>query len=387
MPTIPASALQPHVDVAQASHHLEILFGGSSGFGSLILLGAGRRERHSFFNAEELHDDPSTVADSCEALQDVVNNRWNVYTSMATFTDTPDKGRGKRTDVSSVPGVWADIDVKPDTEGYFTCEDDVANFLQKLPRPTLEIASGSGGRHLYWLTHTRVEARAGQELLLAWLDFLRSVDSYTIENVHDTTRILRLAGTVRWPKLGETITMPRKVEILNEGPLYHTDELTILASPAHAQARKKREDARQRRSEERDSDRGRLARRGLSLETFERVVMVFNAAQDWEPLLLAAGWTLHSDEREGSGRCRYWTRPGKSSADGKSASTDFVNGDGATSRLMSVYTKDPSLLPLWENADSHDGVGLVSKWKFATKSLGLTDTALFHAVRKTGILP
>jgi hypothetical protein len=386
--TIPALALQPNVDVEQASRHLEVLHGGAPGFGSLILLGNGKQERHCFFSNSDLYDDHTKLDDSREMLQDVVDARWNVYTSLATFASIPERGRGTRADVLRVPGVWADLDVKPGTEGYYTNEYDLCEYMSFLPRPTLEVASGSGGRHLYWLTHERLEARAGQELLLAWLDFLRAeAGTHIIENVHDTTRILRLAGTVRWPKINDTTPMPHTVNIIREGPRYYIDELRTLAAPAHKQARVQREETRALRAEADERRRRNMAARGLHIENFERVVRTFNNVQDWEPLLIAAGWTLHSDQRETTGRCRYWTRPGKNMSDGKSASTDFTDSQGKTSRLMSVYTKEPTLSALWENADTHDGVGLCSKWKFATSYLDFTDTALYRTVCKTGQLP
>jgi hypothetical protein len=397
--SLAASSLQPSVDVDQASHHLEVLHAKAAGFGSLILLGNGRRERHCFFHAAELRDDPSSLDSSREALQDVVDNRWNVYASMATFTQTPDRGRGTRADVDTVPGVWADVDVKPDVEDYFADEDDVRAYVAVLPPPTLEIASGSGGRHLYWLTHERLEPRVGADTLLAWLDFLRdAARGRTIENVHDTTRILRLAGTVRWPKVADPVApLPAKVDIVREGPRYHLEELTTLSAPAHRAASLARKEAHARYTEEHNRQQWNIERRGLEAKTFQHIVLAFNAAQDWEPLLTATGWTLHSDERGGVARCRFWTRPGKKTSDGKSASTDFTHEEYAdshgvkyerrVSQMMSIYTKDPSLQPLWENAHTYDDVGLVSKWKFATTCLGVSDTALLHAVRKTGTLP
>src|SRR5206468_6287340 len=151
MVTVPAAALKPAVDVAQASRHLEILHGGAPGFCSLNLLGNGRHERHCFFKASTLVDEPASYGASREALQDVVDARWNVYTALSTFAQIPSKGRGTRADVLSVPGVWADLDVKPDTEGYFTSVTQLETYVARLPRPTLDVASGSGGRHLYWL--------------------------------------------------------------------------------------------------------------------------------------------------------------------------------------------------------------------------------------------
>jgi hypothetical protein len=342
-----------------------VLHAEGSGFGSLILLGNGRRERHCFFSVAELRDEPSSLNDSREALQDVVDNRWNVYTSLATFATTPAKGRGTRADVLEVPGVWADVDVKPDVEGYLCNESDVVAYVEKLPRPTLEVASGSGGRHLYWLTHTRLEAHDGQKLLLAWLDFLRDVaNGATVENVHDTTRILRLAGTVRWPKEADTVApMPHRVELLREGPRYHADELRMLAQPAHDAARKMREEARAQRSRELTQRNKSLTPSGMKYAAY--YAGKFNKDQDWDTLLIRDGWTLHSDATSTVARCRFWTRPGKSIADGKSASTDFIDASGVTSQVMSIYTKDAALVNLWENADTHDGVGTCSKWRFA----------------------
>ena len=107
------------VDVEQASRHLRLLHHGADGFASLVLLGSGKRERHGF---AEVHDllqpvaDRTEARDSYEELADTVAARWNVYTACSTFAKVPEKGRGTRTDVLSVPGVWADLDVKPDSE-------------------------------------------------------------------------------------------------------------------------------------------------------------------------------------------------------------------------------------------------------------------------------
>lgn len=358
------SALRPHVDVAQASHYLQILYGQTTGFGSLILLGNGRRERHCFFNVEELRDDPTAVDASWEALQEVVDAGWNVYASMATFRELPDKGRGTRSYVRNIPGVWADIDVKPDIEGYPASSDDVATLLSRLPPPSLEIASGSGGRHLYWLTHQPLDGVKGAQLLVMWLDFLRDIAGFTIENVHDTTRILRVPGTTRWPKVADAVQpMPQRVTIVREGPRYHADELWTYAEASHYAARARRKEIKAQRALEKSVRNHLLTPAGVTAATYYE--SEFDKNQDWDTLLLRDGWTLHSDVTNTSARCRFWTRPGKAASDGKSASTDFTNELGETSRRMSIYSNDPGLRNLWENASSHDEVGICSKWQFA----------------------
>ncbi len=381
MVTYPATQLQPNVDLAQASRHLEILHGGAPGFGSLVLLGNGHHERHCFFAVNDLQSTVEVDA-SREALQDVVDARWNVYTACSTFIDVPEYGRGRRADVLSVPGVWADLDVKPDTEGYFASETDLVDYMSYLPRPTIEVASGSGGRHLYWLTHQRLEAEEGQDLLLAWLDFLRAeADDVTIENVHDTTRILRLAGTVRWPKVGDSVPMPRRVELVREGPRYPADELRLLSRDVHKEALKRRAELKERRIESEKRRSRELTARGLQQTNYDRVVRIFNMQQDWAYLLESTGWTLHSDQRDTTARCRYWTRPGKQVSDGKSASTDFTAADGVTSRLMTIYSNDPTLADLCDDSGDEDAVCICSKWSYARRRMfDGDDVALLRSV-------
>lgn len=379
--------LLPAVDVAQASYHLEALHAGAPGFMSLVLLGNGRRERHGFTSLTELRgvNDFNAVAHSAAALQEVVDERWNVYTACSSFREPPERGRGTRTDIASVPGVWCDLDVKPTVEGYFQTEAELLAYQATLLIPTLEIASGSGGRHLYWLTYPdqRLDAADGQELLVAWLDHLRMMaQGGVIENVHDTTRILRLAGTTRWPKTaGDVVEMPRRVELRSVGPRYHAAELKMLASAAHEAASEARNEARRSRSEAEERARVVLSERGLPMELYDVTVRTFNVRQDWAGLLEPTGWTLFSDQRGGAARCRYWTRPGKSISDGKSASTDYVTDDGVVTGRMTIYTNDKELHDLWENAGTGDSHGLCSKYGYALRRIFHGDeTALLRAI-------
>lgn len=366
--------LRPDVDLDQATRHLEQLHHGGEGYVSLVLLANGMRERHCFTatGALELSADPQVIGQSYGELSDVVANHWNVYTACATFVKTPAKGRGNRGDVSSIPGVWCDLDVKPGTEGYFQNETQLAEYVARLPTPTLQVASGSGGRHVYWLTKDRLPAVDGQRLLHAWLDFLRSQgDGAVIENVHDTTRVLRLAGTVRWPKVDDAQeSRPAPVVLLSDdGPRYHAAELELMSSLAHGEAQAMRDQMREQRALMDQERRQDLSRRGLDLNVYDHVVRRFNVIEDWARLLEPTGWTLFSDQRDGPARCRYWTRPGKSRADGKSASTDFVSDDGFTSNVMSIYSGDKELADLRENSGDSNAHALVTKWHFALKRL------------------
>lgn len=383
------SALTPSVDAVQASEHLRILHEGAEGIISLVLLGTvSGRETHSFFEWGEARPAADAQA-SRSILQECVDQHWNVYVGCSTFTSVPPKGRGTRAMIKEVPGVWADLDVKPGVEGYFSSEAELLEYTKRLPTPTIEIASGSGGRHLYWLTHKRLNASDGQNLLHAWLDFLREwSDGKTIENVQDSTRILRLAGTVRWPKQVDVEMMPRRVEMLNTGPRYHAAELQLMSSRAHEEAQEKRIQLRrfiEGKNLERDIE---IMKRGEGkLEVYRNLIATFNRQQNWDDLLIPTGWQLLSDDREGAARCRFWVRPGKSTADGKSASTDFIYDDGRVAETMCIYSNEPSLVTdLWENAGSGDFQGRCSKWHYTIMRLygGDEDRLIRDAVEGGG---
>lgn len=378
--------LLPAVDAEQATRHLEQLHHDATGFLSLVLLSPPSRERHCFAATTELTllTDHDMIARSAGELTDVVEAHWNVYTACSTFSNVPNRGRGTRADVASVPGVWTDLDVKPGTEGYFQSETELLTYAARLPTPTLEVASGSGGRHLYWLTKQRQESDPGQSLLHAWLDFLRAeADGTVIENVHDTTRILRLAGTIRWPKVEDSQeSRPAAVRLVrDDGPRYAAEELELLSSSAHGEAQAQRDHLREQRSLVDLERRRDLEGRGLDLQVYDYVVRHFNVIEDWARLLEPTGWTLFSDQRDGPARCRYWTRPGKTRADGKSASTDYVNDDGYVSNVMSIYSNDPEVADLRENATGSDAHGLCTKYHYALKRLYEdSDGALLHAI-------
>lgn len=375
MAIITLSDRSPQVDVEQASHHLRMLHAGTrpDEWLSLVLLGAGRRERHAFSPSSYLHREAVSAADSASGLQDVVDGDerggWNVYTACSAFRAVPERGRGTRADVSSVSGVWADLDVKPGTEGYFQSEDELLAYIARLSKsaqPTLEIASGSGGRHCYWLFNPdqRLGPDKGGSLLRRWLDFLRSeAQGRTIENVHDTTRILRLAGTVRWPKAEESGMMrPTPVVITKcDGPRYDPKQLSMLSEAATNEAQAVRGILTKQWSKSVQIHRDSLSLSGKRLVGYDEMVRYYNLYKDWAELLIPTGWTLYADES----RCRYWTRPGKSREDGKSASTDYLSDEDVRSTVMTVYTNDPSLDCIRMNIGTTDTHGLCTKYHYA----------------------
>lgn len=379
-PVVTVASLQPAVDVEQASEHLATLHAQSSGYVSLVLLGEQRHERHAFWPADQLPE-AGDVGESTAGLQDVVNARWNVYVGCSTLRERPEKGRGGQRLVASVPGVWADLDVKPGVEGYPQSEGELCAWAAtRLPAPTLEVATGSGGRHLYWLTTEVLEPRSGAALLAAWYALLRGEAYFNVDKVQDVSRVLRLAGTVRWPKAGER-ARPAQVGIVSRGPRYDARELGLLCQPAYEAYQLELDARREARQAATAARQRELSERGLDLTAaYPRWQGVFNATEDWGRLLPMAGWTLFADERDGPARCRYWTRPGKSVSDGKSACSDWVDADGHLNLNLTIYSRDPALEPLREN-DPDDAVGRCSKYHLALHALFDDDEgALLRAI-------
>lgn len=389
--SITLDQLMPLVDAEQATRHLRQLHLGAQGYLSLVLLGA-RGTRSCFAPVDILTQRAENPAASVEALQEVVDARWNVYTTCATFLEVPEKGRGNRENVAGLPGVWADLDVKPDTEGYFKTEADLLAFRARLLPPTLEVASGSGGRHLYWLVHPnqRLSADAGEQLLRRWRDYLLAqAGEWQLDHVQDVARILRLAGTTRWPRADEDV-LPRRVELLiDAGPRYHVENLEIESEVAWKEAEAIRAENRKASHADHAMRSAWLSQYPADMVTqYEQWVTMFNATQDWADLLESTGWTLHSDCRGNASRCRYWTRPGKSPADGKSASTDWIDHEGIVHTTMTIFTRDPGLADLFETVTS-TGQVTCDKWTYALRRVYDNDETMLlgDVVRNGGRLP
>lgn len=390
MVAVGVTELLPEVDAEQATRHLRQLHLGAEGWLSLVLLGHGARS--CFTPTSCLGERAADPAASAAVLQEVVDARWNVYTACAAFREIPRKGRGTRHEVGTLPGVWADLDVKPDTEGYFRTTADLEAFQARLLPPTLEVASGSGGRHLYWLVHPgqRLAPDAGERLLRRWRDYLLAqAGEWQLDHVQDVARILRLAGTVRWPRADED-GIPRRVTLLiDDGPRYHVDNLETESEMAWKEAEALRTTSRAARHAEKTALEQWMSRYGADMITsYKKDITRFNDTEDWARLLETSGWTLHSDCRDGSPRCRYWTRPGKSPADGKSASTDYIDDFNVVHTSMTIFTRDPSLADLFEGI-SPAGQVTCDKWTYALRRLYNNDeTALLaDAARNGGRLP
>lgn len=265
-----------------------------------------------------------------EMLHRFTQEGYALYVSVCGISERfPQGSRTQKCMVTTVPGVWADLDVKNEA---FTSRDEIDNLMGKLPEPTMVVETGSGGTHPYWLLDKPLVGKPGQvegadELLAGWYALLRENTDRAVDNVQETARIMRLPGAVR-PASGSN-PWPSRVRVSKAGgPRYTYEELTALVAPALENYRAELA-VRHERWVQREAVR--LENKPLNDIAHAYVLNLFNESQDWKPLLQAAGWTLHKvNEKTGE---RFWRQPGKVQP-GWSAKTDY--GD---STVMSIYTQ------------------------------------------------
>lgn len=384
--------LIPRTDPEQARTFLEALFARTTGYVGLSLLPTGRA-KYSINGFEQWETASQTLVDEhfwkfCEDNY----ARWNAYAQVgSTLRKRPPKGeRGKQEDALELLGLFSDLDVKPGN-GTFRTRDELDRFMAELPEPTLLIntAGPDGGAHAYWLYDSPYHVPSWRERreLDGWFDYTSVVAARherTVDHVQDYARILRVPGTVRWPRRTGELGQPdswKPVELVHEaGPRYRREELLELTEPHRSVAVERHRDSRTTYEDVRDSQLQWLANLGLGESARALLEARLNQLQDWKPLLEAAGWQLHSDKRHrpGSTACRYWTRPGKDTADGWSASTDY-----GESTVMFVYTDDPLVTPcLVPQKDRFKRI--TTKYQFALHFLFAGDEARLVRAIHTG---
>jgi len=345
--------LSPSVDSDQALYFLDALHRDSRGHVELTVISRGPRKA-TFTGVDTWEDARQAVLGDprfwtwCESTE----LRWDVYTAVASFRKPSVRGhRGLARDACEIPGVYADLDVKPDQEGAFKTRAELEAFLAKLPPATMRVATGSGGEHVYWLSTERTRERPDIERLLdGWYDYLTVVAGETghiIDHVQEGARILRVAGTIRWPKVrpGDPgRPMPVRLAVA-DGPRYALSDILNITEPHRTTATQRHRETCDAWQKLRDGHIKLLESWNLNPNHRALLEEKFNRTEDWERLLLPLGWQLDADRRDGSGwssDCRFWVRPGKKPGEGGSASTDSPRGHPGT---MFIYTTDPLLDP------------------------------------------
>lgn len=276
--------------------------------------------------------------DTLESLIfDEDGNKWNLYLGVAPIKeDVTLKRRGTEANISHVTGVWADIDIK---EGGFESQEDIINFLYSLAlRPTIVVGSGSGGIHAYW------KLRKGQlgdkELVERWWSYLdESAGDRSIDKLVDLTRILRIPGTVYFPKeksggkLGSVAIMFHQPE--NTYTVQQIHDISQEAFNIKHEKRKKliSSDANRRMDMDvfaRDMLAGLGGNRWKMWRAISELESYVNERIDWAHILEPHGWTFMRRLRDSSNE---WARPGRSE---RSAVVDYEG-----SPVMSLLSSSP----------------------------------------------
>jgi hypothetical protein len=262
-------------------------------------------------------------------------SKWNLYLGVAPIKEHVTlKQRGTEENVTHLTGVWADLDIKPES---FLSRDEILQFLFSLPHhPTIVVASGSGGIHAYWRL---VEEEKGyKELAERWWAYLdEAAGDRKIDKLVDLTRILRIPGTVYFPKADSTAKIG-SVEIL-----YLTDSrLTIeqIISVTQEAFTKKHEKRKRLINED--------ANRRMNMDTFAASLLggnkwrmwraiseiedYVNNSISWAEILEPHGWKWQRTLRDGANE---WARPGR---DERSAVVDYEDSPVMSLLSMSEET-------------------------------------------------
>lgn len=229
--------------------------------------------------------------------------------------------RGGRSDCELIPAFWVDIDMI-DGHGKHTDPNlpptlnDAYTLLNTFPLPPTSIIETGGGLQAWWVLNVAMPVDdAAREILDAWnisWQHAATQRGWSIDNVHDIPRVMRLPGTLNHRGNPPTTATVVSADWTRS---YNIDDITQwLTLPEAIPA---------------TSGTARVDRPGD--QWAERVA--------WRQLLENDGWTWHHHHQGED----YWTRPGKPVRDGTSATTNFEGSD-----VLKVFTSNAS--PLVQDA-------------------------------------
>lgn len=282
-------------------------------------------------------------------FEKITANGTNLYFMTATAQKRQEKARDsshrtKAKDFKAMRGVWVDLDCGKD--GAFQTPEAVDAFIEGLvPKPGAIVKTGSGGAHVYWAVKDPSNIVV-EEAGLRWWSYIQSQapEGVSIDRLTDVkTRILRLPGSLRWPKPGEDANPKQVVVSYTGAPAINADDIVMYSETSYPAAQK---DAQKRRAHL-DRVSTELGQHAAALGPWNMATILsdidemVHSAITWQELLESHGWTCLGN----SGNAVLWQRPG---SDQKSATTDY---EGDATRAMSLLSDSPDtgLLDLKEN--------------------------------------
>ena len=277
---------------------------------------------------------------------------WSTYYQISPATKIVE-GTGVRPDktvCATTRLLFADLDVKP---GGFESKQEVQSFIDGVSEcPGSVVWTGTGGAHVTWRVDPEGASDlrkqfSGRQIGERWWTYLASElerlgISATIDRLIDLdARVLRLPGTIRYPKYEGDVTAEVTAEYYDV-PKITYEKFMELTTPTYEPYQKritKRREDDELLTTEMVSITGREGMWGKAV-----ILSMIDDLSDehlvWDEILPEAGWTRF---REGGDGSTEWTRPG---GDGKSATTDWPESPN----ILSLFSTDPStgLLDLFE---------------------------------------
>lgn len=246
----------------------------------------------------------------------------DLYFAISPVKTGSDGPRLKKADIVYIPGISIDLDVK---DGGFSSNEAVYDFLRSLVyTPSFTVNTGSGGVHAYWKFTEAVPLERGEELIRAWWAYVNEIAQANynadIDRLIDATRMMRVPGTLRYPKTEEelvtSVTLTHSSEIQ-----YTPEQIAEVTSEAVQRRNAYIESIRTHNREITDSADINIAGMDTDNLWYEAAVMVqaekWVTDLPWESILSPLGWTYLRTDYEGRD---LWARPG--SAD-KSATVNW----------------------------------------------------------------
>lgn len=249
--------------------------------------------------------------------------------------------KGTDKDVVWAPGFWADLDVRA---GGFGSTAEILAALGPA-QPQVVVGSGSGGLHCYWRVHgglSPADAKFWGRRLRIWLE---SETGYAIDAVSEPSRLLRLPGTVRFPKSdpdvpietqrSTAVTLLRMEQRFTDlrAVMDLTDAANVVVQERvdHLRSERRTQDARG------SAALVSLMREGGDLSDWPGLLALahaeeaFNTGVSWSEVLEPAGWTRHG--RTDHASRQMWTRPGAGNRNPRSLVTGWEESPNVASLL------------------------------------------------------
>lgn len=264
----------------------------------------------------------------------------DVYVNVGSPRDCLDKffQRVTERDLDYVIGVVGDFDVK---EGSFDSTETILNFLSTLAlQPRIIVESGSGGVHAWWKFSEKVPQAFGKDIATRWWAYLQtSAKAFCgadVDKLVDTARMLRLPGTVHWPRNGAGATGSVRLRSA-DGPEYTPTAFLSASEDAWALRNAKVSATRDRDraltvSTEQFTAAARGEGRWASLFAVAGVEDYFTQVVPWENVLAPAGWTFTRTDSIGRDE---WARPGREGE--KSACVNWEESPNVMSLLSTSH--------------------------------------------------